>query len=626
LSFCGIQKRGWCVVKEERRIVNLSPSTAELAIFPACSCFPLMFSRLHGGVWLVLAALVVTEVAVLVPSIVTQRGADDKASRAQLNVVHARFVTAVSNRLAALIYNTARTAATASLVANMTQDALKKSIQLPLNPSQSTDELFVWIPRVYDEDRAAFEAFYGFPITHHNGTVFYPAERRPVYYPYTLFEPCTSYTRYIEGFDLLSDNRSAIYLTNMTLHLQPHSALNRTTPNTFGIAIVVQEETGKGYALGLTSVEDLLAASVVVDRREVTLAAYDASARPALQLLFLDNSPALSNATTVAEFNLLQRRDEFLVSNATVLGDDIMLAALYSTAVVVAYSNQQWIVLVAVLVPVCVVIDAVFIVLALLWQNRLEAQKRERKKREATQLLLAYINHEIRNPLQTILGLGDWCVEQLHEMDGTERLVSDVSTIIRSAEFIEHIASDILDIQRIEEGKITLDVTDVNVRLLVSNLEKSVQQLSKKNVAFKVVCDFGIVSVIRTDRYRLEQILMNFLSNAFKHTVAGSVTLSFAYTAPGMLRISVADTGKGIPDELKGVIFEQFGQVSARDATQLGGFGLGLFLTKVMAKLLGGSVGFTSEFGVGSVFYLELPVDKDCSAQFDESALSLGAP
>jgi signal transduction histidine kinase len=584
-----------------------------------------MFIRLHAGVWLVLAALVVVEVAVLVPVIVAQRVADDKLSRSQLNAIHARFVVAVKNRLAALIYNTARTAGTASLVANMTRDALVTSIQMPLNPSQSTDELFVWIPRVYDEDRAAFEAFYGFPITHNNGTDFYPAERRPLYYPYTLFVPYTSYTRTIEGFDLLSNNRSAFYLQNKTLNLVPHSALNRTTPNTFGIAIVAQEETGKGYALGLTSVEDLLAASVVVDRREVTLAAYDASATPTLQLLFLDNSPALDNATTVAEFNLLQRRDDFWVSNVTVLGNDIMLAALYSTSVVVTYSSQQWIVLVAVMVPVCVVVDAVFVVLALLWQNRLEAQKREREKREATQMLLAYVNHEIRNPLQTILGLGDWCVEQLQEMDQTERLVSDVHTIIRSAEFIEHIASDILDIQRIEEGKITLDVTDVNVRLLVSNLEKSVQQLSKPNVAFKVVCDFGVIPTIRTDRYRLEQILMNFLSNAFKHTEAGSVTLSFAHIAPGMLRISVADTGKGIPDELKSVVFEQFGQVSAGDATQLGGFGLGLFLTKVMAKLLGGSVGFTSEFGVGSVFYLDLPVDKDCGTQFDESTLPLGA-
>ncbi len=579
-----------------------------------------MFSRLHSGVWLVLVALMVVEVAILVPVIVTQRAMDGKSSRSQLEAVHARFVTAVKNRLAALIYNTARTAATASLVANMTRDALKKSIQLPLNPSQSTDELFVWSQRVYGEDRAAFEAFYGFPITHHNGTVFYRAPQRPVYYPYTLFEPYTSYTKTIEGFDMLSNSRSAFYLQNKTLHLVPHSALNRTTPNTFGIAIVAQEETGKGYALGLTSVEDLLAASAVVDRREMTIAAYDASTTPALQLLFLDNSSVLNNATTVAEFNLLPRRNEFLVTNVTVLGDDIMVAALYCRAVVVAYSDQQWIVLVAVLVPVCVVVDAVFVVLVLLWQNRLEAQKREQKKREATQVLLAYVNHEIRNPLQTILGLGDWCVEQLQELEGTDRLVH---TIIRSAEFIEHIASDILDIQRIEEGKIMLDVTDVNVRVLVSNLEKAVQQLSKPGVIFKVVCDFGLVPVIRTDRYRLEQILMNFLSNAFKHTETGSVTLTFAYTAPGMLRIAVADTGKGIPDELKNVVFEQFGQVSARDGTQLGGFGLGLFLTKVMAKLLGGSVGFTSELGVGSIFYLDLPVDKDCDAQFDESALAL---
>jgi signal transduction histidine kinase len=583
-----------------------------------------MFHQSRAAVWWTLVALVAVEVAILVPVILTQRAAADVYGHSQLSALNARFVAQVSNRLAALIYNTARTAATASLVANMTQESLRKSIQLPLNPSKSTDELFVWIPRVYDEDRAAFEAFYGFPITHHNGTAFYPAERQPVYYPYTLFEPYTSYTRTIEGFDLLSNNRSAIYLTNKTLHLQPHSALNRTTPNTFGIAIVAQEETGKGYALGLTSVEDLLAASVVVDRREVTLAAYDAATIPGLQLLFLDNATSLGNATTVAQFNALPRRNEFFVTNVTVLGDDIMLAALYSQAVVNAYSSQQWVVLVAVLVPICVVVDAVFLILALLWHNRLEAQKREKSKREATQMLLAYVNHEIRNPLQTILGLGDFCVEHLQEAGGDERVVSNLATIIRAAEFIEHIASDILDIHRIEEGKITLDVAELNVRLLVSNLEKSVLQLMKPNVVFKVECDFEAIQTIQTDRYRLEQILMNFISNAFKHTQAGCVTLSFALFGPGTLRIAVSDTGKGIPDDLKSVMFEQFGQVSAKDATQFGGFGLGLFLTKVMAKLLGGSVGFISEFGVGSTFYVDLPVDKDLAFQFGESAIGLG--
>ena len=116
---------------------------------------------------------------------------------------------------------------------------------------------------------------------------------------------------------------------------------------------------------------------------------------------------------------------------------------------------------------------------------------------------------------------------------------------------------------------------------------------------------------------------MNFISNAFKHTETGSVTLRFSHHAAGVLRVSVADTGKGIPDHQKQVIFEQFGQISTSDATHLGGFGLGLHLTKMMANLLGGSVGFTSKCGVGSTFYLDLPIEKDLATQFEDSLLPL---
>jgi signal transduction histidine kinase len=236
------------------------------------------------------------------------------------------------------------------------------------------------------------------------------------------------------------------------------------------------------------------------------------------------------------------------------------------------------------------------------------------------------VNHEIRNPLQTILGLADMHLEQAEE-ERDPLLASDLGTIVRSAEFIEHIARDILDLRRVEEGKLDVELSDIDVRQFVNGLEKSVVSIQARRscVDFKVNVDMEIHK-IRSDRYRLEQIMLNFLTNAFKHTDEGVVTLSVSYPTISTIRFAVWDTGKGVPAEKKEKLFQQFSQVSSKDATDFGGFGLGLYLTKMLAKVLGGDVGFESTLGLGSVFWVDLPVEWDrtsLSFQFQKSQLPL---
>ncbi len=134
------------------------------------------------------------------------------------------------------------------------------------------------------------------------------------------------------------------------------------------------------------------------------------------------------------------------------------------------------------------------------------------------------------------------------------------------------------------------------------------------------------IHAVHTDRYRLEQILLNFLTNAFKHTDEGVVTLSVSFSTMSLVRFAVWDTGKGIPPDKKEKLFHQFAQVSAKDSSDLGGFGLGLYLTKMLAGLLGGQVGFESTLGLGSVFWVDLPLQKDgtgLSFQFQQSQVQL---
>jgi signal transduction histidine kinase len=242
--------------------------------------------------------------------------------------------------------------------------------------------------------------------------------------------------------------------------------------------------------------------------------------------------------------------------------------------------------------------------------------------------MLSYVNHEIRNPLQTILGLGDVELERAQADDECEPLRRDnMEAIVRAAEFIEHIATDILDLRRVEEGKIDLEMSEVDVVALMNGLAKTVASLQAKKpgVEFKLNLDEEIQTV-HADRYRLEQILLNFLTNAFKHTDEGSVTLSVSFATMHWIRFSVWDTGKGIPTERKDSLFSQFAQVSVQDSVDHGGFGLGLYLTKMLAELLGGRVGFESTLGLGSVFWVDLPVEWDSTAlsfQFQSSEMSL---
>ncbi len=504
------------------------------------------------------------------------------------------------------MYNVVRGAAAAPKRGFLSQQDLADSVQLEDDPRNTPAKLYFWTPIVSSEERSTYEQFYGFNITdlrNGTGSPVEPVSRdsnRTRFIPYTIFVPPLPPTT---NPVIYGQERDKVPFNSV------RSNCRQPTNNSYGFVAVAQNKYGRGYMFGRIGSKDLLEFSLTLPRKFVLLAAFVTNANTSRQALFFDDIPDLANATTLAIFNELPTRSFYYTSSFSAFGETIMVAVRYRTPYAAQFAGNTWVILAIVLAPVCFLMDVIWIILALLWHRRRNLLELEQTKRKEAQVMISYVNYEIRNPLQTVLGLADLELEEARDEEN-HRLIDNLTAIVRAAEFIEHIATDILDLRRLEEGKVEIEMSDVDVGQLMSDLERTAMplQAGREGADFKVNAEPEIRTV-HTDRYRLEQILLNFLTNAFKHTEEGVVTLSVSFATVSWVRFAVWDTGKGIPPEKKAKLFQQFAQVSKEDSSS--GFGLGLYLTKMLAGLLGGRVDFESTLGLGSVFWVDLPVEWD---------------
>ncbi|MBL0339803.1 MAG: response regulator [Bacteroidetes bacterium] len=250
-----------------------------------------------------------------------------------------------------------------------------------------------------------------------------------------------------------------------------------------------------------------------------------------------------------------------------------------------------------------------------------KAEQLERSSKYKSDFL-ANMSHELRTPLNSVLILAK-LLEENRPGNMTTKQVEHAKVIHKSGSDLLVIINDILDLSKIEAGKLELIKEETSIHEICENMEQLFSEVSKaKQIEFLCKIDISLPEFMNTDRIRVEQILKNLLSNAFKFTPAGGTVTLEANTASGntaykneklltaesIICFSVTDSGIGIPEEKQKLIFEAFNQADSSTTRKYGGTGLGLTICRQLVSLLGGDIIVESEAGAGSVFKLFLPI------------------
>jgi signal transduction histidine kinase len=223
---------------------------------------------------------------------------------------------------------------------------------------------------------------------------------------------------------------------------------------------------------------------------------------------------------------------------------------------------------------------------------------------------LATMSHELRTPLNAVIGYAELLQEDLNTR-GLDQGADDAARISRAARHLLEMINEILDLSKIESGKLILAPSEVDIAAVLQDVIETASYLARDNGNALTLEAAPEVGRIQIDGSRLRQCALNLVSNACKFTENGRVCVRAAIEGDAILRIDVEDTGCGIPAEKAAHLFEAFVQIDSSTTRKHMGTGLGLVITRRLAQMMGGDVSFVSAEGAGSTFTLRTPAARD---------------
>ncbi|MCK6450892.1 MAG: ATP-binding protein [Alphaproteobacteria bacterium] len=253
-------------------------------------------------------------------------------------------------------------------------------------------------------------------------------------------------------------------------------------------------------------------------------------------------------------------------------------------------------------------------------QARQAAEKASLAKSE----FLANMSHELRTPLNAVIGFAELLkLDRISSLGEKQRQY--VGHILQAGEHLLRLINEALDLSGIESGQLKLSMGPVGVRVILDDIRRSMAPVAERGNVSLTVTGAGDLPDVEADELRLRQTLINLVSNAIKYNRPGGVVTIAAHRANGALRFVVADTGKGIPAERQKELFQPFQRLGA-EHSGIEGTGIGLTLSRRLVEAMGGKIGFTSEAGIGSTFWIELPIATRTTAGEDPASEAPPSP
>jgi len=219
---------------------------------------------------------------------------------------------------------------------------------------------------------------------------------------------------------------------------------------------------------------------------------------------------------------------------------------------------------------------------------------------------LANMSHELRTPLNAIIGYSEMLQEEAEDLDA-DAFLPDLQRINAAGKHLLGLINDILDLSKIEAGRMDLYLETFDLRKLVDDVEAIVRPLAEKNANVLVIECADDLGAMRDDQTKVRQALFNLLSNAAKFTDHGTISLTVKREPEDWITFAVSDSGIGMTEEQLGRLFEAFSQAETSTRRQYGGTGLGLAISRHFCRLMGGDLTVTSTYGQGSTFTVRLP-------------------